>query len=192
MQLWTDVFRRDLEEGFEPDVPSSYIKPGVLVFRGWGLERQLSGDRRQHVEALRATSRRCEKTLPPKYAYVHGVRDVEKPANLKLDMRGNPMRLGDEVPRRFLTVLSDGEPAPFAKGSGRLELAETIAQAAARRARHRQSHLERPLRHRHRRHAEQLRPERRAADASRAARVPGAVGSSRTACRSRSCTARSC
>ncbi len=38
------------------------------------------------------------------------------------------MRLGDEVPRRFLSVLSDGEPAPYAKGSGRLELAETIAQ----------------------------------------------------------------
>src|SRR5207302_3794985 len=34
--------------------------------------------------------------------------------------------LGDEVPRHFVSVLSDGAPAPFEKGSGRLELAEEI------------------------------------------------------------------
>ena len=38
------------------------------------------------------TSRRCEKALPPKYAYVHGVRDVEKPVNLKVSLRGNPYK----------------------------------------------------------------------------------------------------
>jgi hypothetical protein len=30
------------------------------------------------------------------------------------------------VPRRFLRVLSDGEPAPFAHGSGRLDLAQAV------------------------------------------------------------------
>ncbi len=44
-------------------------------------------------------------------------------------LRGNPNNLGDEVPRRFLRVLSQGEPAPFATGSGRLELARAIASA---------------------------------------------------------------
>src|SRR6185503_1316735 len=68
-----------------------------------------------------------KKAQAPKFAYVHGVRDEEKPANLKLAIRGNPMKLGDEVPRRFLTVLSDGEPPLFGAGSGRLELARTIA-----------------------------------------------------------------
>jgi len=125
--LWTDVFQRDLEGGYEP-MTAEYLKPGLLVFRGWGLERQLSGDRRKHVEDLRADIKAMEKALPPKFTYAHGVRDVDEPANLKLALRGNPMRLGDEVPRRFLSVLSDGEPAPYAKGSGRLELAETIAQ----------------------------------------------------------------
>ena len=43
------------------------------------------------------------------------------------------------------------------KGSGRLELADAILKQPHRDARDRQPHLEGPLRHRHRRHAEQLR-----------------------------------
>jgi hypothetical protein len=38
-----------------------------------------------------------------------------------------PERLGDTVPRGFLSVLSPGERVTFTKGSGRLELAKTIA-----------------------------------------------------------------
>jgi hypothetical protein len=34
--------------------------------------------------------------------------------------------VGDPVKRHFLSVLSPDEPKPFAKGSGRLELAEQI------------------------------------------------------------------
>ena len=127
MQLWTDVFRRDLADGFEPSIAEGYIKPGVLMFRGWALERQLSGDRRSHVEALRNDIKSLKANLPPKYAYVHGVADMEKLTPMQVNVRGNPMRLGDEVPRRFLTVLSADVPAPFQQGSGRLELANTIA-----------------------------------------------------------------
>ena len=127
MQLWTDVFRRDLADGFDPAVAFDYIKPGVLSFRGWGLERQLSGDRRAHVEMLRNDIKKLRSDLPPQFAYVHGVRDAEKPVPMQVNVRGNPNRLGDEVPRRFLSVLSPGAPPPFEKGSGRLELAETIA-----------------------------------------------------------------
>jgi hypothetical protein len=127
MQFWTDVFQRDIEGGFEPGV-ADYIKPGLLSFRGWGLERFLSGERRRHVEDLRADIKEMKKALPPKFTYVHGVQDVEKPANLNLAIRGNPMKLGDEVPRRFLTVLSEREAAPLDKGSGRLQLADIIAR----------------------------------------------------------------
>ena len=41
--------------------------------------------------------------------------------------RGNPGNRGEEVPRRFLSVLSGGKPEPFKNGSGRLELARAIA-----------------------------------------------------------------
>lgn len=51
--------------------------------------------------------------------------------DLPLQIRGNPMKPGHIVPRRFLTVLSPGEPRPFRKGSGRLELAESIVGQSA-------------------------------------------------------------
>ncbi|MED6326985.1 MAG: DUF1549 and DUF1553 domain-containing protein, partial [Verrucomicrobiota bacterium] len=56
---------------------------------------------------------------------IHMVRD-KKPQNLHVFLRGNTETKGDVVPRRFLRVLSEGEPKPFTEGSGRLELAESI------------------------------------------------------------------
>ncbi len=126
-QFWTDVFRRDLAEGFDAAQQNDYIKPGVLMFRGWSLERQLGADRRAHVDALRADIKALQADLPPKYAYVHGVQDAEKPAVMQVALRGNPMRLGDEVPPHFLSVLGPEAPTTFEKGSGRLELAQAIA-----------------------------------------------------------------
>ncbi len=123
--LWTDVFQRDLQDGFDPG-SSEQPRPGLLAFRGWGLERQLSADRRAYVEGLRADIKALRKAQPPKYAFVHGVADVEKPINLKVSKRGSPYNLGDEEPRHFLSVLSEGAPAPFTQGSGRLELADAI------------------------------------------------------------------
>jgi Protein of unknown function (DUF1553) len=64
--------------------------------------------------------------MPERYAYVHGVKDADKPVNLKISVRGNPYNLGDEVPRGFLSVLGENGPAPFSNGSGRMELAEAI------------------------------------------------------------------
>jgi hypothetical protein len=127
MNLWTDVFSTDLDG---PDFMMGQGKrphPGLLMFRGWGLERQLSAERRAYMEALKKNLEESEKALEPEVPYVHGVADVEKPANLRVSLRGSPYNLGDEVPRRFLSVLSK-DPVPFTQGSGRLELAEAIVQ----------------------------------------------------------------
>jgi cytochrome c553 len=49
------------------------------------------------------------------------------PRDLNLFIRGNPNRLGDVVPRRFVQVLSADNSAPFSSAdSGRLELARAI------------------------------------------------------------------
>jgi len=69
-----------------------------------------------------------EKAMPERYAYVHGVKDLEKPSNLKVAIRGSAFRQGAEVPRGFLTVLGPGERAAFSKGSGRLEMADAIVR----------------------------------------------------------------
>jgi mono/diheme cytochrome c family protein len=57
---------------------------------------------------------------------VHVVKDGEV-QNLNLFIRGNVTRRGPLVARRFLEVLSPGEPVKFSDGSGRRELAEIIA-----------------------------------------------------------------
>ena len=51
--------------------------------------------------------------------------------DLPVFVRGNPMRHGEIVPKRFLSVLSTGEPKPFKDGSGRRELADAITTDAA-------------------------------------------------------------
>lgn len=123
--LWTDVFQRDLD-GSDP-MQARSLKPGLLVFRGWGLERQLSADRRAYLDALRADIEKIRKQMPAHYPYVHGVRDAEKPEDLQVNLRGNPYNLGDPVPRGFLTVLSAPDKrVTFSKGSGRAELADAI------------------------------------------------------------------
>jgi len=67
----------------------------------------------------------------------------DDPARTKLDyrpgvardlpvfIRGSVTRPGPVAPRRFLEVLSRGEPRPFRRGSGRLELAEAMVTDAA-------------------------------------------------------------
>ena len=56
----------------------------------------------------------------------HTLEDISKPKNSRIYKRGDSGNLGDEVPRRYLQVLSGGNRKPFSSGSGRLELAEAI------------------------------------------------------------------
>lgn len=55
------------------------------------------------------------------------LRDLSKPRDSYVHIRGQRDRRGDVVKRRFLTCLSEGEPTAFKQGSGRLELARSIA-----------------------------------------------------------------
>jgi mono/diheme cytochrome c family protein len=82
-------------------------------------ERDRLREHRNKIDALNAGP------LAPPRAMV--MRDTENPTQPRVFIRGNPGRPGDAVPRRFLTVLSQGEPTPFKNGSGRLELAQAIA-----------------------------------------------------------------
>ncbi|VTR99248.1 PSD1 and planctomycete cytochrome C domain-containing protein [Tuwongella immobilis] len=62
----------------------------------------------------------------PRKPVIHALKDKPKAANSRVHLRGNPANLGAEVPRRFIQVLCSTEPVAFQKGSGRLELAESI------------------------------------------------------------------
>lgn len=52
------------------------------------------------------------------------------PQNARIQRRGDPFNLSDEVPRKFLDVLGGQKLPPESKGSGRLELADWLADAA--------------------------------------------------------------
>ncbi|HWE35141.1 MAG TPA: DUF1553 domain-containing protein, partial [Isosphaeraceae bacterium] len=96
------------------------------------LRRGLLGNDRKRstrIEALTGEYRQTEAALAlPRV--VAGVADGGPGIEQPVFVRGDCQRPGETVPRRYLEVLS-GSKAPFAAvGSGRLELAERIADAA--------------------------------------------------------------
>ncbi|MDX1984968.1 MAG: PSD1 and planctomycete cytochrome C domain-containing protein [Bryobacteraceae bacterium] len=125
MNLYTDLFLREMDD--LPEFEYRRMKPGLFVFRDWGLERQLSAEWNSHIASMRADIDKLRKQLK-QFPFVHGVADSKEPANLKIHLRGSPYNFGGEQPRRFLEILTEGEAKPFTKGSGRLELAEAIAR----------------------------------------------------------------
>jgi len=87
-------------------------------------EKKEDGDKNDEKE-FENGKKAAGEAKDPKQA-LHVVREAE-PKNLNIFVRGNVDTKGPEVPRHFLRVLCDGEPQPFASGSGRRELAEAIA-----------------------------------------------------------------
>ena len=79
------------------------------------------------IGPLRADIMRLDASHPgaPQRAMV--LVDSPQPKNSQVFIRGNPNRLGEEVPRQFLAILTGDKREPFTRGSGRLELARAIA-----------------------------------------------------------------
>ena len=103
---------------------------GVLTFRGYGLQSRIGPEAQARTKAMQddidASTKKLDGT---KYPFIHGVKDSETPGQYPTwRFAGTRMNLGPEVPRHFLSILSDGDPAPFTKGSGRMELAEDIVK----------------------------------------------------------------
>jgi mono/diheme cytochrome c family protein len=122
--LFLDLFAVDLDSEND-QIPD----PGRFVVKEYGLERHLSPEAAEYLAGLKTELEALKKALPEQYPFIHGASDAEKIQNTKVNLRGSPYNLGDEVPRHFLSVLSPGDPVPFAKGSGRMELAESIVQS---------------------------------------------------------------
>ncbi|MEZ6035684.1 MAG: PSD1 and planctomycete cytochrome C domain-containing protein [Planctomycetaceae bacterium] len=64
----------------------------------------------------------------PRYATI--IEDREVPSEPRIFKRGNSAEKGDDVPRRFLELLSGPARQPFEHGSGRLEMAQAIIDPA--------------------------------------------------------------
>jgi mono/diheme cytochrome c family protein len=130
--FWTEIFQRELRDSDDPVAMMAAgirnAKPGVLLFRGWGLETRVGGLEQAQLNSVKNDIEEARKKIEPKYPYLHGVKDSENPINLPVSIRGNPYTLGKEEPRHFLSLLSQSDPKPFTQGSGRLELAEAIVK----------------------------------------------------------------
>jgi hypothetical protein len=86
-------------------------------------ERDEARNLRNEVESYKATA---ENGPPRAMALV----DKNDPVQAVVFKRGSPGNRGEEVPRQFLEALAGPDRKPFTKGSGRLELAQTIASPA--------------------------------------------------------------
>jgi len=130
--FYTEIFVRELRDDEDPnammDANPRNQAPGVLSFRGWGLESRLGPEAQARVKSLQDDVEALRKKMDPSYPFIHGVKDSDHPVDIQLAIRGNPETLGPTVPRHFLSVLSNGDPIPLKEGSGRLELAELIVK----------------------------------------------------------------
>jgi mono/diheme cytochrome c family protein len=121
--VWLDVVQGEDDQ--------SYVKKdGIFEYKGQGLLRFLTPEEKAKLDKMSADVTAMTKAMPPEYPYLMGLKDEAKVQDIKLNIRGNAHALGEVVPRGFPAILAgtDGDPMPFTKGSGRLELADAIVK----------------------------------------------------------------
>src|SRR5437588_9651653 len=121
--VWLDVVQGEDDQ--------SYVrKDGIFEYKGKNRLRCLTPEEKSKLYAMQGEVAALTKAMPPEYPYLMGLKDDPQPRNIKLNLRGNAHALGEEVPRGLPAILgkTDGDPLPFTKGSGRLELADAIVR----------------------------------------------------------------
>ena len=123
--LYKDMFETDV-----PEVPSQnpdeQRKSGLLKITDNALLRRLSPEFAGYIEKMKADNEAFKKAMPKEYPIAPGLADNKEVTDLKVFLRGDPYTFGEDAPRAFLTIFSDGEPKPFTQGSGRMEFAEDV------------------------------------------------------------------
>ncbi len=103
----------------EPGTPLNPDREEIAEWIGRRI-RADSGELKRELQALDWTHQGAP-------IRAHVLEDVSNPKNSSIYKRGNKANLGEEVPRRYLQVLSGSDREPYSSGSGRLELAQEIA-----------------------------------------------------------------
>jgi hypothetical protein len=88
-----------------------------------------SRDVKREMQAILAEQKKLEAN-PPKVEKAYAVSEGKVIADTKVQLKGEPGKLGPVTPRGFLTILGGQKLPPDEKGSGRRELAEWIADPA--------------------------------------------------------------
>lgn len=108
---------------YGPEAPAD-----VPMLLGWGFltllpDRASQGEYQKLLKDVE-THLISGAGAPPRALALH---DGARPFESRVFLRGNPNRLGEPAPRRFLLSVNPSAP-PFQEGSGRLELAREIAR----------------------------------------------------------------
>ncbi len=130
---WQERLQSDTSAKTLPEAEQEALRQVLYGEDGPGnlpaeLIRHLFGPMaRVQMRQLRAEMERLDANHPGAPPRALALVDSPQPKNSRVFLRGNPNRLGEEVPRQFLEVLAGDKREPFARGSGRLELAKAIA-----------------------------------------------------------------
>jgi mono/diheme cytochrome c family protein len=123
--LWRDFFERTIS-----DAGGAFNYGSGVFYYGKGtIERFLSGHWKQYLDEQNKVLEARKKELPEQYPFLQTLNDKDKPADMNILIRGDRNNKGDLAPRRFLAILSGEDRPLFHQGSGRLQLAEAIADA---------------------------------------------------------------
>jgi hypothetical protein len=122
--LWRDLASEPYKKDFLD------FKGGVYYYGAKEIDRFLAPEWREHHEVLNMRLAKLQKEAPPQYPFIHALSEGKKPADAKVYIRGDEKNQGEVAPRRYLSALSKGEPVALQDGSGRLQLANLIADAA--------------------------------------------------------------
>ncbi|APW58901.1 PSD1 and planctomycete cytochrome C domain-containing protein [Paludisphaera borealis] len=115
-----DKPRRQILDILEsPDGPAYFRRSQTSAYMSRGDKDMYGG---KTVELDRMTAKAA--AIAPRAMVLN---DAEEPYEPRVFVRGNPGQPGDRIPRRFLQVLAGDVPQPFTHGSGRLDLANAVA-----------------------------------------------------------------
>lgn len=91
-------------------------------------KRELGNDEKKRRAESQSSLDGLNKNAPAQPGKAHALHDTGK-GDMKVALRGNLRKPGPVAPRRFLRILAGKDPQPFGNGSGRVELADTVASA---------------------------------------------------------------
>ncbi len=105
------------------------LKAAVEKYRTANKDELAKGNRkfRDGLKELQKKVDRWQATAPSAPPRAMVLVDKPTPETPHIFLRGNPNNRGPAVPRQYLQVVAGDNRRPFVKGSGRLELAEAIA-----------------------------------------------------------------
>ncbi|MBB74113.1 MAG: hypothetical protein CMJ75_06320 [Planctomycetaceae bacterium] len=87
--------------------------------------QQAADTEKEKLNNAKAKLAELREAAPKKYPVAHSLTDTGN-ADMRVALRGNLRKPGEIAPRRFLRILAGKDPRRFARGSGRVELADAV------------------------------------------------------------------